>query len=157
MREGAMSAPSSKLLNDTLSVKREAPKPRSFSKPYWDATREKKLLIQYCRKTGQYQFFPRATSLFTGRPSDLEWREVSGKGEIFTYTVARRAREPFQGHEPFFIATVTLDVGVNVLGNVVNCTTDEMRIGLKVKPRWAPLPNGAHLLMFEPDRGAVKS
>ena len=109
------------MLNDTLSVKREAPKPRSYSKPYWDATREKKLLIQYCRKTGQYQFFPRATSLFTGRPSDLEWREVSGKGEIFTYTVARRAREPFQGHEPFFIATVTLDVGVNVLGNVVNC------------------------------------
>ena len=30
-----MSAP----LNDTLSVKREAPKPRSYSKPFWDATR----------------------------------------------------------------------------------------------------------------------
>src|SRR5215475_9837076 len=112
MREETMATQ----LNNTLSVKREAPKPRSFSKPYWDATREKKLLIQYCRKTGQYQFFPRATSLFT--------------------------------------ATVTLDVGVNVLGNVVNCSPDEMRIGLKVKPFWAPLPNGTHLLMFEPDRAA---
>ena len=78
-------------LNDTLSVKREAPKPRSYSKPFWEATREKKLIVQYCRKTGQYQFFPRATSLFTGRP-DLEWREVSGKGEIFSFTIARRAR-----------------------------------------------------------------
>jgi uncharacterized OB-fold protein len=109
--------------------------------------------VQYDRKSGKYQFFPRATSIFTGHP-DLEWREVSGKGEIFTYTIARRAREPFQGHEPFFIATVTLDVGVNVLANIVHCGLDEMRIGLKVKPFWAPLPNGAHLLMFEPDRDA---
>jgi uncharacterized OB-fold protein len=147
-----MSAP----LNDTLSVKREAPKPRSYSKPFWDATREKKLIIQYCRKSGKYQFFPRATSLFTGHP-DLEWREVSGKGEIFSFTVARRAREPFQGHEPFFIATVTLDVGVNVLANIVHCELDEMRIGLPVKPFWAPLPNGTHLLMFEPDRSATKT
>ena len=143
-------------LNDTLSVKREAPRPRSFSKPYWDATREKKLLVQYDRKSGKYQFFPRATSLFTGHP-DLEWREVSGKGEIFSFTVARRAREPFQGHEPFFIATVTLDVGVNVLANIVHCELDEMRIGLPVKPFWAPLPNGTHLLMFEPDRSATKT
>jgi uncharacterized protein len=49
---------------------------------------------------------------------------------------------------------VTLDVGVNVLGNVVHCGLHEMRIGLRVKPFWAPLPNGAHLLMFEPDRSA---
>lgn len=138
-------------LNDTLSVKREAPKPRSFSRPFWEATREKKLLVQYCRASGKYQFFPRATSIYTGR-RDLEWREVSGKGTIFTYTVARRAREPFQGHEPFFIATVTLDVGVNVLANVVHCSLDEMRIGLPVVPFWAPLPNGTHLLMFQPER-----
>ena len=138
-------------LNDTLSVKREAPKPRSFSRPFWEATREKKLLVQFCRRSGKYQFFPRATSIYTGR-RDLEWREVSGKGEIFTYTVARRAREPFQGHEPFFIATVTLDVGVNVLANVVHCGLDEMRIGMPVVPFWAPLPNGTHLLMFEPER-----
>lgn len=137
-------------LNDTLNVNREAPKPRSFSQPFWDATREKKLVIQFCRRSGKYQFFPRATSIYTGR-RDLEWREVSGKGEIFTYTVARRAREPFRGHEPFFIATVTLDVGVNVLANVVHCGLDDMRIGLKVKPFWAPLPNGTHLLMFEPN------
>lgn len=138
-------------LNDTLDVKRQPPAPRTFSRPFWEGTREKKLLVQFCRRSGKYQFFPRATSIYTGR-RDLEWREVSGKGEIFTYTIARRAREPFQGHEPFFIATVTLDVGVNVLANIVHCALDEMRIGLKVKPFWAPLPNGTNLLMFEPDR-----
>lgn len=141
-------------INDTLDVKREPPKPRSYSRPYWEGTREKKLLVQYCKGTGRYQFFPRATSIYTGR-RDLEWREVSGKGKVFTFTVARRARDPFQGHEPFLIAVVTLDVGVNVMANVVHCDLEEMRVGLPMKPYWMPLSNGTHLLMFEPDRSVA--
>ncbi len=136
--------------NDTLSVSREPPKPRTFSKAYWDATREKRLIVQYDKRSGRYQFFPRATSIYDGR-RDLEWREVSGKGEIFSYTIAYRARPPFQGHEPFVIGLVTLDEGVNVMANIVRCAQDEVKIGLRVKPFWAPLANGTHLLMFEPD------
>jgi uncharacterized protein len=137
-------------LNDTLSVTREPPKPRTFSKAYWDATREKRLLVQFDRRSGKYQFFPRATSIYDGR-RDLEWREVSGKGQIFSYTIAERARPPFQGHEPFAIGLVTLDEDVNVMANIVHCTRDRLQIGLRVKPFWAPLANGTHLLMFEPE------
>src|SRR5436190_11874999 len=136
-------------LNDTLSVSREPPKPRSFSKAYWDATREKRLIVQYDKRSGKYQFFPRPTSIYDGR-RDLEWREVSGKGEIFSYTIAHRARPPFQGHEPFAIGLVTLDGGVNVMANIVHWTRGRLKMGLRVKPFWAPLANGAHLLMFEP-------
>jgi uncharacterized OB-fold protein len=138
-------------LNDTLQVARDAPPSRSYSQTYWDATREKKLLVQYDSKTGRYQFYPRPLSIATGRRA-LEWREVSGKGEIFTYTIARRTREPFRGHEPFLIVVVTLDEGVNVMANMVDCGLDEIKIGLRVKPYWAPLPNGTNLLMFTPDR-----
>jgi uncharacterized protein len=137
-------------LNGTLSVTREPPKPRTFSKAYWDATREKRLLVQFDRRSGKYQFFPRATSIYNGH-RDLEWREVSGKGQIFSYTIAERARPPFQGHEPFAIGLVTLDEGVNVMANIVRCTRDRLKIGLRVKPFWAPLANGTHLLMFEPE------
>jgi uncharacterized OB-fold protein len=140
-------------LNDTLSVTREAPPSHTFSKPYWDGTRERKLLLQYDPATKRYQFYPRPTGLASGRRK-LEWREVSGKGEVFTYTVARRTREPFRGHEPFLIAMVTLDEGVNVMANMVDCRLDEIRIGLRVKPYWAPLPNGTNLLMFTPDRNS---
>ncbi len=139
-------------LDDTRTVQRGPSAPRSFSQEYWDATREKKLLLQYDKRSARYQFFPRATSIYSGRRGDLEWREVSGKGVVFTFTVARRAREPFRGHEPFLIALVTLDEGVNVMANVVSCTLDEMKIGLRMKPHWHPLPDGTNLLMFEPDR-----
>jgi uncharacterized OB-fold protein len=137
-------------LNDTLGILREPPKPRSFSKAYWDATRDKRLLVQYDKRSGKYQFFPRATSIYDGH-RNLDWREVSGKGEVFSYTIAYRARPPFQGHEPFVIGLVTLDEQINVMANIVHCERDQLKIGLRVKPFWAPLSNGAHLLMFEPD------
>ena len=138
-------------INDTLDVVRDPIKPRTYSKPFWDATREKKLVLQYDPSVGKYQFYPRATSIHTGRRT-LEWRESPGKGEVFSFTIARRARPPFQGKEPFYIAVVTLDEGVNVMGNMVDCSPEEMKIGLRVKPYWAPMADGTHLLMFQPDR-----
>jgi uncharacterized OB-fold protein len=135
---------------DIRKIEREPLTPFFFSRPFWEATRQKKLVVQFCRRTGQYQFYPRPTSIFTGR-RDIEWREVSGRGEVFSFTVARLGRGPFHGHEPYLIATVRLDVGVNVIGNVVNCSIDDIHIGMKVIPYWTPVPDGTHLLMFEPE------
>jgi uncharacterized protein len=137
-------------IKDTLNVKRDAPNWRSFSKAYWDATREKKLLLQYDPHSKRYQHYPRPVGIATGHTA-MEWREVSGRGEIFTFTIARRTREPFAGNEPFYIVMVTLNEGVNVMANMVHCMQDRMKIGLRVKPYWAPLPNGTHLLMFAPE------
>jgi uncharacterized OB-fold protein len=139
-------------MKETVNVERALPPERTFSKPFWDGTREKKVMLQYDRVAKGYQFFPRPTSIYTGRKSNLEWREVSGKGQVFSFTIARRVRRgPFSGQEPFLMVLVTLDEGVNVMSNVVNCTLEQMKIGLRMKPFWAPLPDGRNLLMFEPD------
>jgi len=142
------------VLNDTLSVERPAPRHFAFAEPFWEGTREKKLLLQYCRKSGQFQFYPRPVSVFTGT-RDLEWREVSGRGEIFSWTVAHIARPPFTGHTPYAVVTVTLDEGVNVIANLINCPLDEVAIGLRVRAAWTPLPDGTNLLLFEPDGTAA--
>lgn len=143
----------SELLNNTLAVDRLAPRHFSFTEPFWKATRDRKLLLQYCRVTGRYQFFPKPISVFTGG-QDLEWREVSGRGEIFSYTVARIGRPPFAGHTPYLIATVTLDEGVNVIANIIGCEIDRIAIGMRVRAAWAPLPDGTHVLLFEPDESS---
>lgn len=136
-------------LNDTLGVKRNIDH-HDFSMPYWEASRQKRLLIQYCKVTGKYQHFPRPVSIFTGRRRDLEWREVSGQGTVYSYTIARRGNPSFRGIEPYAVVCVTLDVGVNVIANMVRCTTDELDVGIEVGPYWHPLEDGTHLLMFQP-------
>jgi uncharacterized OB-fold protein len=139
-------------LVDMLTIERPLPPVRSFSAPFWEATREKRLLLQYDRVAEAYQFYPRPTSIHTGRRANLEWREVSGRGQVFSHTIVRRARPPFRDHEPYFIVMVTLDEGVNVMSNVTNCAPEEMKAGLRLKPYWLPLADGRHLLLFEPDR-----
>ncbi len=140
-------------LNDTLSVKRDI-KHYDFGMPFWEATRQKKLVIQYCKATGKYQHLPRPVSIFTGRRRDIEWREVSGKGTVFSYTIAHRGPPAFQGKEPYAVASVTLDVGVNLIANLINCKAQDLKVGMKVKPYWHPLDTGEHLLMFQPDTAA---
>jgi uncharacterized protein len=141
-------------LNDTLKVRRDI-RHYDFGMPFWEATRQKKLVIQYCKTTKKYQHFPRPVSIFTGRRRDIEWREVSGRGTVFSFTVAHRGPPAFHDVEPYAIASVTLDVGVNVIAGVVNCTAEQLKIGMKMKPYWHPLENGEHLLMWQPDMGAA--
>src|SRR5580693_6432597 len=128
-------------LNDTLSVKRDI-KHYDFGMPFWEATRQKKLLIQYCKMAKKYQHFPRPVSIFTGRRRDIECHEVSGKGAVFSFTIAHRGPPSFQGAEPYATASVTREVGVNVIADVANCTVDELKDCMKVKPYWLPLANG---------------
>jgi uncharacterized OB-fold protein len=138
-------------LNNTTEVVRDPPTPRSFSKAFWDAAREKRLLLQYDPRNKKYQFIPRPTSVYDGR-RQLEWREASGRGEIFSFLIASHANPPFRGHTPFAIALVTLLEGVNIMANVVNCEVNELRIGLPVNLTWLPLTNGAFLPAFEPEK-----
>jgi len=142
-----------KALNDTLSVKRTI-RHFDFSEPYWEGTKNKKLVLQRCKVTKKFQHFPRPVSIFTGRRRDIEWAEVSGKGNVYSYTVTERGTPAFRGTEPYAVVSVTLDVGVNFIADIVNCTMEELKVDLAVKPYWHPLDDGTHLLMFQPDKDA---
>jgi uncharacterized OB-fold protein len=76
---------------------------------------------------------------------------VSGKGTVYSYTITERGVPAFRGMEPYAVVSVTLDVGVNFLSNIVNCTADQLKVGMKVKPYWHQLEDGTNLLMFQPD------
>ena len=127
------------------------PTPRStFTKEYWEATRERRLLVQYSAETERFQFFPQPISQ-AGTRRDLQWREVEPVGELFAYTVTHLAPGAFRGNVPYVVATVTLDVGVRMISNLVDCPTERIVIGMRVRGTWLPLSDGTHLLQFRPD------
>lgn len=59
---------------------------------------------------------------------NVEWHEAKGTGKIYTYSIVRRI-----GPVPYCIAYVTLDEGVTMLTNIVECDLDTIRIGQPVK------------------------
>lgn len=137
-------------MRDPLAGKRPAPKPMNYTKPFWDAAKEKKFLLQYDPEAKKYQFNPRPISIFTGK-RNLEWREASGKGKIYAFTITHRAPPPITDVEPYIIASVDLDENVRMLANIVNCANDEITIGMPVRLAWVDAGE-YNYPVFEPDR-----
>ena len=119
------------------------------SRPFWDAAKEKRLVIPYCPDSGKYHFFPRALDPHSGS-DNIQWREVSGRGTIHTYTVARRPAGPqFQADVPYVIAIVELDEGARMMTNIVGSDPAQIRIGQKVRVRFEEATAEITLPKFE--------
>lgn len=93
--------------------------------PYWQAAREGRLLLKLCRACGKSHYYPRPLCPFC-MSSDTEWREASGKGSIYSWSVERRATPPYA------IAFVALAEGPTLLTNIVDCNLDALAIGQQV-------------------------
>src|ERR1700739_2729630 len=63
--------------------------PTPVTSCFWDGVREHKVRIQYSPSADRYIFYPRILAPGT-LADDLEWREVSGAGTLYTVHVLRR-------------------------------------------------------------------
>jgi hypothetical protein len=113
-----------------------APSQNLESKPFWDAARQGRFLIKRCNACGEPHWYPRTMCPFC-HSTDTRWEESKGEGAIYTFSVMRR-NTPV----PYGIGYVTLDEGVSLLTNFVDCDLDGLRIGQRVKLKWTPTGDG---------------
>jgi uncharacterized OB-fold protein len=130
------------------SWQRPAPEPSDFSRAFWDATRERRLLLQFCTVARKFQHYPRPVSIYTGRKT-IEWREVAGTGQVYAFTVTHRAPPAFRGREPYIVATIELDEKVRLMSNLVGCEPSDARVGARVRLAWTPTAGGFNFPLFE--------
>lgn len=104
-----------------------------LTQPYWDAARKGELVVQHCRDCDQRSFPPRAHCPQCGS-AELEWRKVSGRGTVYTFTVAHRPPHPvFAEQCPLVIAVVELEEGPRMISNVVGCDPADVEVGMAVR------------------------
>jgi uncharacterized OB-fold protein len=126
---------------------RPVPVPSSFTRPFWEGTKQGKLLLQRCRACGTQQYYPRPVCLrCIGR--DLEWTEASGRGTVYSYTVTHLPPEGFEGRQPYVLVAVDLPEGARVLGTLLGVAPDEVRIGMAVRATYERLTDDITLLQF---------
>jgi uncharacterized OB-fold protein len=111
---------------------------------YFEAAAQGKLLLKKCNDCNQVHHFPRGICPFCFSDR-VDWTEAKGTGTIYSYSVTRRA-----GPIPYCIAYVTLDEGVTMLTNIVDCDLDAVKIGQKVKLTFKKTENGTPMPMFAP-------
>jgi uncharacterized OB-fold protein len=93
---------------------------------FFDAAREGKLLLKRCTACKELHYYPRAICPFCASDR-TEWVPAKGRGTIYSYSVMRRAEKPYA------IAYVTLDEGVTMLTNLVDCDFERLAIGAAVR------------------------
>jgi uncharacterized OB-fold protein len=113
------------------------------SAPFWQGTRDGKLVLQACGDTGRFQHFPRPVSLATGS-RNLQWREVSGNGSVYAVTALRTPGLGADGRLPCVLALIELEEGVRILGNLPASSPGDVRIGDRVKLSWDVVGDGRY-------------
>lgn len=93
--------------------------------PYWSAVAEGRLLLKRCRDCNRTHYYPRPLCPFC-MSEKTEWREASGAGEVYSWSVQRRA-DP-----PYVIAFVTLAEGPTIMTAIVDADPDSIAIGQAV-------------------------
>jgi uncharacterized OB-fold protein len=111
---------------------------------YFKAAGEGKLMLGKCKDCGKVHHYPRAICPHCFS-QNLELVPAKGTGVIYTYSVTRRG-----GPVPYGIGYVTLDEGVSLMTNFVNCDLDALKCGMKVKVCFVNSENGTSLPVFEP-------
>jgi len=126
------------------------PQPTPISQPFWDAARERRLSIQRCAACQRYLFYPRPLCPFCGA-TELVWTDVSGRGTVYSYTVARRpTARPFEPDVPYVIAIVELAEGPHMTTNIIGCDPDSVHIGMAVEAAFEDATDEVTLVKFRP-------
>lgn len=108
------------------------PHPSPLTEPFWAACRRRELMVQRCEACGVLAFYPRSTCPVCGSTA-LAWQPVSGRGSLYTFTVARRpTHRRLAGRVPYVIAVVELDEGPHLTSTVVDVDVDALRIGARL-------------------------
>ena len=100
---------------------------------YWDKLAAGSLWLQFCPACGQYVFYPRQHCPFCWN-SGLDWRQVSGEGHLYSYSIVYVSALPeFKDQVPYIYALVELSEGIRLTANLIECPLDQLKVGLPVK------------------------
>jgi len=125
------------------SAKHLLPAPVVFpgDEPFWQAAAQGRLLLKHCPACDRSHFYPRAHCPLCGHP-DTHWREASGRGKVYSYTLMGRAARPTAP------AIVELEEGPRLSTVVVDADVHALAIDDPVTLRFLPTEQGLQALAF---------
>lgn len=119
-----------------------------LSRPYWEAAAEGRLIAPRCNACNRFFFAPEIACLHCFS-TDLNWTEVAGQGELYSYSVIHRAPQPGMP-TPYVLAAIDLPEGFAMFAHLVDCPPEMLACGLPVEVDFRPLHDGRIAPVFKP-------
>ncbi|MGI8927570.1 MAG: Zn-ribbon domain-containing OB-fold protein [Tepidiformaceae bacterium] len=106
----------------------------NLDRPYWEAARARRLVVQACGQCGKTQWPPEEICSQC-HAVDREWVEASGKGTVFSWTRVWHAVHPaLQGQGPYLVVVVEVEGHpVLMIGNLLGDPERPVAIGMPVE------------------------
>ncbi len=115
---------------------KQSPVPNELDRPFWDACNQDRLVLQHCDQCDRFQHPPEASCDACHTANQLTWREVSGRGTIYSFGVVYDTPiSSLQEDQPYNVAVVDLDdaPGINMMSHLPGTPVDDVPIGAAVR------------------------
>lgn len=126
----------------------------AWTQPFWDATAQHSLVAACCSDCGHFRM-PPTPFCPCCQSQRITWTPLSGRGEVYAYTIVERAIMPgMDAHLPYVPAVITLEGGggTRLISNVVDVEVADIRVGLPVRVVWDDVVGqGVAVPRFVPD------
>ncbi|MFJ8107350.1 Zn-ribbon domain-containing OB-fold protein [Streptomyces sp. NPDC096132] len=103
-----------------MSARYDLPEVDTFTRTYWDAAAEGRLLVRRCGACGRAHHYPREFCPNCWS-EDVTWEDASGRATLYTWSVVHRNDlPPFGSRTPYVAAVVDLAEGPRMSTEVVD-------------------------------------
>jgi uncharacterized OB-fold protein len=105
----------------------------NWNRRFWEGTRQNKLTLPRCTSC-DHVFFPPGPVCPKCLSDQLEWQEVSGRGEVKSWVVFHQLYyKGFADELPYNVALIQLEEGPHLMSNIVGIDNADIRSGMKVE------------------------
>lgn len=133
-----------------MTTRYDLPVPDHYTKVWWDAAAERRLLVVRCRSCGKAHYYPRPFCPRCGSDG-VSWEEASGDATLYTWSVVHQNdMPPFRDKVPYVAAMVDLVEGPRMMTEVVGAEAAELRVGMALRVDFDDLDEGFRIPVFRP-------
>ncbi len=123
---------------------RKIPAPRVLpeTKAFWEAANTGQLLVKKCLDCGKFHHYPRDICPHC-LSANTAWEKALGTGKVYSFSTMGK------GEAAYTLALVTLDEGITMMTNLVDCDVSAVQINQRVRVVFKPA-GGQAVPMFTP-------
>jgi uncharacterized OB-fold protein len=126
----------------------------AFTRPYWEAAADGRLLLRRCRDCGRAHHYPREFCPCCWS-EDVVWEQASGRATLYTWSVVHlNDLPPFGERVPYTAAVVDLAEGPRMMTELVQCDAGpELVPGIELEAGFRRLSDEVVVPVFRPCKG----
>lgn len=120
----------------------------NIEKPYWEAAREHRLVLQKCTHCGhvRYPIGPLCPECLS---TEASWQEMSGEGKVHNYVVYHKGWTDYlKTKTPYAVVQVELAEGPRLTTNILGVQAPDVRIGMPVEVAFEDVTDTITLVQF---------